>query len=92
MSATIRERLIVALLARGENFEPARTTSRYIAMSRSDTTINAYIYIGKAGACRVGATASDSYSFDKLRDTLLSEADALPPAQFKDLKKKVPKL
>lgn len=66
---TQREKLISALARRGYRQVASRTT-KYVVMTKDHCS---FYFIGKAGALQKGRTASDSYSMENLRLSLLAE-------------------
>ena len=56
---TIRDRLIDALIAKGSSIVENARTRRYTVLTRYDGRPG-YLYVGRAGAHRVGRTISES--------------------------------
>jgi hypothetical protein len=62
MPATIHDRLVAALIARGESLVPKRST-KYTVLTRTrrDTGESlGFYFVGRAGALRVGRTVTES--------------------------------
>jgi hypothetical protein len=73
-TATLRDRYVAALLARG-CIQIASTSRRYVIFEAADHT---RYYLGKNGSLRVGRTIADSVPVgDRQRQFLLKEADRL---------------
>ncbi len=65
---TIHDRLVAALIARGETVVKGARTTKYTVVTRHN---GGFYYIGKAGALRIGQTIADSRSAPNLRARLL---------------------
>jgi hypothetical protein len=77
MPATIHDRLVAALTARGETLVPGRST-KYTVLTRTkrDTGESlGFYFVGRAGALRVGRTVTESIPVpEAVRARLLGEA------------------
>ncbi|WP_027443742.1 MULTISPECIES: hypothetical protein [Erythrobacter] len=75
--ATLHDRLVAALLASGERLVPDAATQRYTVLTCSHPKAPQgwHYYVGRAGALRVGPSASASRAVSEtLKDTLLGIA------------------
>jgi hypothetical protein len=77
MPATIHDRLVAALIARGETLVPGRS-SKYTVLTRTSRETGqkiGFYFVGRAGALRVGRTATESIPVPAaVRARLLGEA------------------
>lgn len=69
---TLRERLIIALEARGCVEVDGKRTHLSVVFTYPGKE-DQFIYIGSAGSFRVGRTKASSIPFDRLKDKLLQE-------------------
>jgi hypothetical protein len=76
MPATIHDRLVAALIARGESLVPNRST-KYTVLTRTrrDTGESlGFYFVGRAGALRVGRKVTESIPLsDAIKKRLLGE-------------------
>jgi hypothetical protein len=76
MPATIHDRLVAALIARGESLVPKRST-KYTALTRTkrDTGESlGFYFVGRAGALRVGRKVTESIPVSEgIKKRLLGE-------------------
>lgn len=56
---TLHDRLVAALLARGERIVENARTTRYTVLTREGG--GGFYFVGKAGALRIGRTVADSH-------------------------------
>jgi hypothetical protein len=77
MPATIHDRLVAALTARSETLVPGRS-SKYTVLTRTSHETGqkiGFYFVGRAGALRVGRTATESIPVPAaVRARLLGEA------------------
>jgi hypothetical protein len=68
---TIQQRLIRACEARGYRRVTKTSVSRYVVFERESGGARGFVYLGKAGACRTGATVGRSHPNEALKQNLL---------------------
>jgi hypothetical protein len=68
--ATIHDRLVAALMQRGAKPTTAVRTGKYTVLEHPMSD-GKFLFVGKAGALRVGRTATDSVAVPQLREKLL---------------------
>lgn len=81
MKVTIRDQLAAALRARGYAEHRHKTSTRYTIMFHP-TAYPQTVFLGKAGALRVGQTITNSIPSMRLRGELLAEWRASDKAEM----------
>ena len=73
--STIQQRLIDALLARGESRVQARTGRYVVFTAKTFGKPEKFFFLGYAGALRFGRSATSSVPCDKLKARLLTQVE-----------------